>query len=131
ARAPSRSMPPLDSAEDLGERLEARHVVAWQEAVDVGECRAHAAGERLVLRVTLERVDPDDGVCLARETRHLAADEEVVAPFAAVREDDDHGAPGERAAAPLVVVGLQRLADPRPAGPVDDALRRLRESRLR
>ena len=34
--------------------------------------RPHAAGERLVVRMSLQRVDPDDRERLAREPRHLA-----------------------------------------------------------
>ena len=77
--------------------------------------------ERLVLRAALQRVDPDDRVGRAVQARHLAPDELVVLALPAVGDDQDDGAAGQRPAPPDVVVGLQRRADPRAAGPVDDA----------
>ena len=87
------------------------------------------AGERLVVRVALERVDPDDRVRLPREPRHLRADERRVLALPAVRDDDHDRAARQRPPAPLVVERLQRRADPRAARPVDDALRRLARAR--
>ena len=57
-RAPSpRSVP-----EQPRERFQAREVVARRELVDVRQRRAHAARERLVGRIALQRVQPDDAV---------------------------------------------------------------------
>ena len=53
------SLEPLDV---LAERLEAREVVAAHEEVDVGQAGGHPAGERLVGRILLERVEPDHPV---------------------------------------------------------------------
>src|SRR4051812_14828972 len=108
-------MPPLDSAEDDTEAFEARDVVAREEAVDVRQRCTHPPGKRLVLDVALERVHPDDGERLAREARHFAPGQLRIAALAAVGEDDDDGAAGQCAPPPLVVVGLERLADPRSA----------------
>ena len=123
----SASMPASTSARPsrLGD------VVAGEEAVDVRERRAHPAGERLVLRVALERVHPDD----ARARRGRAAPSRG-------RRARGPGAPSrrrrsattaprdERAPAPDVVVGLQRRADPRAARPVDARAPRRRERLL-
>ena len=111
-------MPPFDAAEDAAQALEAGEVVAGEEAVDVRQRRAHAAGERLVVGVALERVHPDDGEGRAREALHLPADELGVVALPAVRDDHDDRAARQRAPAPDVVVGLQRRADARAAGPV-------------
>src|SRR5258705_3087064 len=97
-------MPPLDTAEDSTEALEARNVVPGEKAVDVRQRSTHSPRERLVLGVALERVHPHDRERLPREPRHLRADERGVAALATVREDDDDRAPGQAPAAPLVVV---------------------------
>ena len=92
------------------------------EAVDRGQRGAHAGGQRLVVRAALDRVDPHDRVGRAVQARHLAPDELVVLALPAVGGDQHHRAAGQRAAPPDVVVALQRRADARPAGPVDDAV---------
>ena len=84
-----------------------------------GSAALHAAGERLVGRVALERVQPDDAVGEPREPRHLLGEEFRVADLQAVRADDDDGAAGEAAVAVAVEERLQRLADPRAAVPVE------------
>src|SRR5262249_14977421 len=91
---PSRGVPPLDAAEDLAQPRQAREVVTREEAVDVGERGAHAGGERLVVRVAPERVDPDDGERLMRKPLHLPAEQPGAAFLAlpAVRGDHDDGA---------------------------------------
>src|SRR5439155_1350037 len=153
--SPSRCVPPFDSGEHLGELLEAREVLSREKTIDVRQSCPHPARERLILRVALERVDPDDGVRLPREPRHLAADEGRVVSFPAVAEDDHlprnvHPAPEralDRIAArserlpdeaaeielPAAVMGAQPArAAPRPrARELRDQLAQARELRLR
>src|SRR5205085_12428879 len=71
ARRTYHGVPALDAAEDLAQAFEAGDVVAGEEAVDVGQGGAHPGGERLVLRPSLQRVDPDDGERLPSEPCHL------------------------------------------------------------
>jgi hypothetical protein len=47
--------------------------VPAEEHVDVGESGVHAAGERLVARILLERIEPHDAVRETPETGHLLA----------------------------------------------------------
>lgn len=54
--------PPLEVRERGPELLEAREAVSAREEVDVGESRLHAARERLVGGILLQRVEPDDAV---------------------------------------------------------------------
>ncbi len=77
------------------------------------------------------RVDPHDCEGLTGEPRHLAIDELGVAALPAVRGDHDHRPARQRAPPPLVVVGLERRADPRSTGPVLDPLGRAGERRVR
>jgi len=58
-----RPRPPLEVRERGPELLEAREAVSAREEVDVGESRLHAACERFVGRILLERVEPDHPVC--------------------------------------------------------------------
>ena len=54
--------PPLEVRERGPKLLEAREAVSAREEVDVGESRLHAACERLVGGILLQRVEPDDAV---------------------------------------------------------------------
>ena len=92
--------------------------MAGQEPVDERQRRAHAARERLVLGVALERIDPDDRVRLPGEPGHLTADELGVLALPAVRDDDHDGAARQRTAAVDVVELLERRADAGAAAPV-------------
>ena len=88
--------------------------MAAREVVDVGEGRLHAAGERLVGRVLLERVEPDDAVGEAVETGHLLAEELGVADLEAVGAEDDDRASREPGVAVLAIVEADELLDRHP-----------------
>src|SRR6266516_2132441 len=107
-------------SELLAELLEAREVVAADEHVDVRKRRLHAADERLVGRVLLQRVEPDDAVRKAAKAGHLARQQLGISDLEAVRADDDDGAAGEPGLAVVVEEALERVADPRAALPVGD-----------
>src|SRR3970282_515353 len=89
AESRSRCVPPFDAGQDRAELFETPEIMAREEAVDEGECGAHPARERLVLGIALQRVDPDDCKCGARELRHLAPDEVGIVALPTVGDDDD------------------------------------------
>ena len=60
--ARSAAVASLEARERGPELLQAREAVSAREEVDVGESRLHAAGERLVGGILLQRVEPDDAV---------------------------------------------------------------------
>ena len=98
---------------------------ARQEPVDVRQRGAHAAGERLVVRMALERVDPDDRVRLPGEPRHLAADDVAASSRSQPSETITTTAPRVSARRPHTSLNAFSDAPIRvPPGPVDDALRR-------
>ena len=81
--------PNLETLERLAELFEAGEAVPAREQVDMGERRLHAAGERLVGRILLQRVEPDDSVREAGEARHLRGEEVWVADLEPVGADQD------------------------------------------
>src|SRR5215208_8158604 len=90
--------------------------------VHVRKRRLHAAGERLVARVRLQRVEPDQRVSATGETRHLRAELLGVATVPAVREQY-HDRAATEAPAVLAVERGERVADARPARPVAGSAR--------
>ena len=85
--------------------------------VDVRKSGLHAARERLVARVSLQRVEPDQAVRAALQARHLGGQLLRLAAVPAVREQDDDRAAAEPAAV-LAVERGERLADAGAARPV-------------
>ena len=92
--------------------------MALNEDVRVAERDPHPAGERLEPGVALERVHPHEPVGLAVQAPELGVEEREVAALPAVRDDDGDGTARQAAAAVLLVVGPERLADARAAAPV-------------
>ena len=84
-------MPPLNSGENVSQLFEAGEIVPGEEAVDVRQRRRIPARE-LVVRMPLQRIDPDDCVGLPRQPRHLVPDDSRILAFPAVGDDDDDGA---------------------------------------
>ena len=75
ASLPRRVSAERDAAQDLAEALEAGHGPGGQEVVDVREGRAHPAGERLVAGRAGQRVEPDQPMAVAAQSRGLGRDE--------------------------------------------------------
>ena len=121
----------FDAGQHCRELLQASQIMPGEEPVDVRQRGAHAAGERLVVRVPFQRVDPDDRVGSAGETGHFTADELRILTLPTVGDDHDDGAARQRSLAVDVVELLQRGADPRAAAPVGHGLGALLERRLR
>src|SRR4029077_14817098 len=94
--SPSRCVASLDPGENARQLLEASQIMAGEEPVDERQRRAHPAGERLVVGISLQRVHPPHRVRGAREPRHLPPDELWILPLPPVRDDDHDGAAGER-----------------------------------
>ena len=116
-----------DAAQDLAQAFEGRDRAGRQEVVDVRVGRPHPAGERLVAGRTGQRVEPDQAVAVATETRGLARDESRVAPVPAVGHDDDDARRPQRPPRPVLVEGPERFADAGPAGPVVDRVGHARQ----
>src|SRR5919109_5365016 len=92
----------LEPREGPAQLFEAREAVPAREVVDVRESSFHPAGERLVLRILLQRVEPDDAAREPREPGHLLGEEVGVADLEPVRADEDDCAAGEPAVAVFV-----------------------------
>src|SRR6185503_20669370 len=111
-----------DAGEDLAEALEAGDRPGRDEVVDVRHRRAHPTGERLVAGRAGERVQPDEPMAVPPEAGRLGGDEGRIAAVPAVGDHDHDPRGPQRAAGPVEVEVPERLADPRPAGPVVDRI---------
>ena len=116
-----------DAGEDLAEPLQAGDAPGGQEVVDVRERGAHPRGERLVAGRPGQGIEPDEPVAAPPESRRFCFHERGVAAIPAVGHDDDDAAGAERPPRPAQVEVAERLPDPRPAGPVVDAVGHARE----
>src|SRR5215213_7871737 len=110
----------LDLSKEIGERFQALQIVDRQKLVDVGHGGPHTLRERLVTWRAKERVEPDETAAGALQAGHLTAEQFGVSPVPAITDDHHCGTGAEDAARPLIVEGLDRLADARAAGPVLD-----------
>src|SRR5215208_5418122 len=106
----------LDLSKEIGERFQALQIVDRQKLVDVGHGGPHTLRERLVTWRAKERVEPDETAAGALQARHLPAEQFRISPVPAITDDHHRGTGAEDAARPLIVEGLDRLADARTAG---------------
>ena len=101
--------------------------MSGHESINVRKGGSHPLGERLVVRISLERIHPDDRVRRPLQARHLPRDECRILALPAVGHDHDGRATRECAPPPDVVERPERGADPRARRPVDDSPGRRRK----
>ena len=125
-------MPPLDAAEDTTEL--SRLATSWPER----KRSTYGSAARIPPASGSYSGCPFSGLThttanACRASRcHLARRRASASPRSQPSDSDhDDRAARQRAPAPLVVVGLERRADPRAARPVDDARAAARERRVR
>src|SRR6266511_1761067 len=98
--------------------------------VHVRKRRLHAARERLVAGMGLQRVEPDEVVGAAAEARHLGGELVGLTAIPPVRQEH-HDRPAAEAPAVLAVQRGEGLAYARAAGPVARGARGPVESAVR
>src|SRR5688572_14800732 len=106
-------MPSLQPGQRAFEAFEGLDGVAAEEVINVGESSGHAAGERLVAVVALERVEPDYPVGAALEHCHFPREPLRVAALPAIADDEHYGAGREQPRAVAHVELADALADAR------------------
>ena len=83
-----------------------------------GAKRSGCPRQRLVAGRAEQRVEPDQPMDAALQPADLPLQQGDVPAIPAVADDDRHRAAAQRPPRPVEVERLQRLADPRPAGPI-------------
>ena len=80
-----------------------------EKVVAVRQCSSHPARLGLICGTPEQRVEPDQPVAAATETRHLATELIRVAPIPAVADDQHHRAVTEHAASMVTLKCVQRI----------------------
>ena len=125
-RSPMRRPPGIQPIQLPRQLLQAVQVMRRQKVVNIRQRRLHPPRQRLVIRRTQQRIQPNQTVAAALQPRHLFGQQLRLPPIPAVGDYQCHGAASQRPPRPAVIERLYRLSNPRAARPVRHSPRHFR-----
>src|SRR5262249_24144496 len=99
---------------------EAVEVMCRKEVVDIGQCCTHAGGDRAVVLLAQQRIEPDKSMAVAPQPRHFVGQDAHVAAVPTIADDQHHRPLAQYPARPAIIECAQRLTNARATRPVFD-----------